>query len=46
MDFNGFKNIINKKMEDYHVLKQNEMPFPLWALICKNVSKILQLFLK
>ena len=42
----GFGNMINKKLEDYQVLKENQMPFPLWILFAKNVSKIPQLFLR
>ncbi|MFA5328831.1 MAG: hypothetical protein WC384_13645 [Prolixibacteraceae bacterium] len=44
MSMGGFKNLINKKREDYWVLKKNKMPFPLWILLAKNVSKIPQLF--
>jgi len=42
----GIKNIINKKKEDYLVLKNNQMSFPLWILFAKNVSKIPQLIFK
>jgi len=42
----GIKNLINKKREDYWVLKHNKMPFPLWILFAKNVSKIPQLILR
>lgn len=42
----GIKNIINKTKEDYWVLKKNQMPFPLWILFAKNVSKIPQLIFR
>jgi glycosyltransferase len=42
----GIKNLINKKKEDYWVLKKNKMPYPLWILLVKNVSKISQLFFR
>jgi hypothetical protein len=42
----GFKKLINKKKEDYWVLKKNKMPYPLWILLVKNVSKISQLFFR
>lgn len=42
----GIKNIINKKKEDYWVLKNNKMPYPLWLLFTKNVLKIPQLFFR
>lgn len=42
----GIKNIINKKKEDYWVLKNNQMQFPLWILFVKNISKIPQLIFR
>jgi glycosyltransferase len=42
----GLKNLINKRKEDYWVLKNNKMPFPLWILLAKNISKIPQLFFR
>jgi hypothetical protein len=42
----GIKNIINKKREDYRVLKNNQMPYPLWVLFLKNFSKIPQLIFR
>lgn len=42
----GIKKIINKKKEDYWVLRKNNMPFPFWILLAKNFSKIHQLILK
>jgi glycosyltransferase len=39
----GIKNLINKKKEDYLVLKANRMPFPIWILAAKNIRKIPQL---
>jgi glycosyltransferase len=42
----GIKQIINKKLEDFWVLKHNNLPFPLWILIVKNVSKISQLIFR
>ena len=42
----GIRNLLNKRKEDYWVLKNNKMPFPLWILLAKNVSKITQLIFK
>ena len=42
----GIKNLINKKKEDYWVLKNNKMHFPLWILLLKNISKIPQLIFR
>jgi hypothetical protein len=42
----GLKNLVNKRIEDYRVLKNNKMPFPLWILFAKNVSKIPQLIFR
>lgn len=42
----GFKNLLNKKIEDYWVLKHNNMPFPLWILIAKSISKIPQIIFR
>jgi glycosyltransferase len=42
----GFKSLINKKREDYWVLKSNRIPFPLWVLLLKNILKIPQLLFK
>lgn len=39
----GIKNLINKKREDYWVLKNNKLPFPLWILFAKSIYKIPQL---
>ena len=33
---NGLKNLISKRKEDYWVLKNNKMPFPLWILFVKE----------
>ena len=46
MSTGGLKNLINKKKEDYWVLKNNKMPYPLWILLAKNISKIPQLFFR
>jgi glycosyltransferase len=42
----GIKNLVNKKREDYWVLKKNKMPFPFLVLIAKNISKVSQLWVK
>lgn len=42
----GIKNLINKKMEDYWVLKNNHMTYPFWILLAKNLSKIPQLIFR
>lgn len=41
----SMKKIIDKKKEDYLVLRKNNMPFPFWILMAKNFSKINQLIL-
>lgn len=40
----GIRQLINKKLEDYWVLKHNNMPFPFLILLRKSLSKIKQLF--
>jgi len=42
----GLGQILNKKLEDFWVLKHNKMPSPFWILLRKNYSKIPQLFVK
>jgi hypothetical protein len=42
----GFMSLINKKKEDYWVLKSNKIPFPLRVLFLKNILKIPQLLFK
>ena len=42
----GLRNLINKKKEDYKVLKVNHISNPLWVLFLKNILKISQLFKK
>jgi len=42
----GLKNLANMKKEDYQVLKANNMPFPIWILFAKNISKLPQLIFK
>lgn len=44
MSTGSLKSLINKKREDYWVLKHNHMPHPLGILLAKNFSKIPQLF--
>lgn len=46
MSTGGLKKLINKKKEDYWVLKHNNMPFPGWILLAKNLSKIPQLIFR
>lgn len=41
----SISNIIQKSKEDYRAMKKNNLSFPAWTLICKNLSKIPQ-FLK
>jgi len=36
MSTGGLKNLLNKRKEDYWVLKNNKMPFPLWILFVKE----------
>ena len=40
----GFKSLINKKREDYWVLKSNQIPYPMWVLFLKNFLKVHQMF--
>jgi len=35
-------NIIIKSMEDYSALKKNDIPFPIFTLLCKNFRKFPQ----
>jgi glycosyltransferase len=42
----GIKNLINKKLEDYWVLKNNKLPYPLWTLFAKSIYKIPQLIFR
>jgi glycosyltransferase len=42
----GFVNIINKKIEDYKVLKSNHISYPLSVLLLKNTIKLPQLLAK
>lgn len=46
MSTGSTKSLINKKIEDYRVLKHNNIPNPFWVLLLKNVLKIPQLVLK
>jgi hypothetical protein len=39
MSTGGIKNLINKKKEDYWVLKNNKMPFPLWILLARMFQR-------
>ena len=43
---NGIRNIRNKSMEDYRILKNNKISKPLWVLACKNMRKLPQFILK
>lgn len=38
----SIRNIIIKSMEDYSALKKNDMPFPIFTLLCKNFRKFPQ----
>ena len=40
----GFKNMVHKSKEDYQAILKNKMPFPIWVLFIKIVSKIPQYF--
>jgi glycosyltransferase len=40
----GFKNMIHKSKEDYQAILKNKMPYPIWVLFIKIVSKIPQYF--
>jgi len=40
------KNMIQKSKEDYRAICKNNIPYPLWVLFIKNVSKIPQFFRK
>ena len=38
----SFKNILIKTKQDYYILKENKINFPIFALFIKNISKITQ----
>jgi glycosyltransferase len=38
----SLNNIFRKSSEDYKALKQNDFPFPLYTLVCKNIRKLPQ----
>ena len=38
----SFKNIINKSLEDYRIIKKNNIGSPISVLFQKNLSKIPQ----
>ena len=40
----SFKNIINKSLEDYRIIKKNNIGSPISVLFQKNLSKIPQFF--
>ncbi|MBS3992792.1 MAG: glycosyltransferase [Bacteroidetes bacterium] len=42
----NLKNILRKSHEDYEVIKKNNLPYPLWVLFLKNISKVKQFFMK
>ncbi len=42
----SIKNIIQKSKEDYRAICKNKIPYPLWVLFVKNISKIPQFFRK
>lgn len=46
MSTGSTKSLINKKIEDYRVLKYNNIPNPFWVLLLKNTLKIPQLIFK
>ena len=46
MSTGNTRSLINKKIEDYLVLKNNNIPKPIWVLFFKNILKITQLILK
>ena len=38
----SLKNILLKTQQDYYILKENKIKFPIFALLIKNISKITQ----
>jgi glycosyltransferase len=42
----SLKNIISKSIEDYKVIKTNQVGFPIAVLVRKNLSKVSQFFIK
>lgn len=42
----SLKNLIQKSREDYRAICKNNIPYPFWVLLVKNISKIPQFFRK
>ncbi|MFB6320168.1 glycosyltransferase family 2 protein [Saccharicrinis sp. FJH54] len=42
---NGLRNIIRKSSEDFRAMRSNKLPFPVFVLLSKNISKIPQFFI-
>ncbi len=42
----SLKNIITKSSEDYRAMKIHSLPFPFYTLLCKNLRKLPQFFVK
>jgi glycosyltransferase len=38
----SLRNIFIKSSEDYRAMKMHRLPFPLYTLLCKNLSKVPQ----
>lgn len=43
---NGFRNLIKKTKEDYSAAIENNLRFPKYAILLKNITKIKQLYKK
>ena len=39
-------NIFTKSKEDYLAMKMNDIPFPIFTLLCKNFRKLPQFFIR
>jgi glycosyltransferase len=42
----NISNIIKKSYEDYNALRMNNISFPSFTLLLKNITKLPQLFVK
>lgn len=42
---NAFGNLVLKMNEDWKALRKNKIPFRVWALLFKNISKIKQFYM-
>lgn len=46
MSNRNLKNILNKSLEDYQIIKKHKLSHPIWLLIQKNLSKLTQFYVR